>query len=81
LPNAWLTPFAGTVEIVNDVPLIKKGEKVGASEATLLNMLGISPFAYALIVQYVYDAGSLYEPHILDIKVCCVSPVECEACL
>lgn len=62
---------SGTVEIVNDVPLIKKGDKVGASEATLLNMLGISPFAYALIVQYVYDNGSLYEPHILDIKVRC----------
>ena len=61
-------PTTGTVEIVNNVPLIKKGDKVGASEATLLNMLNISPFAYALIVQYVYDNGSLYEPHVLDIK-------------
>lgn len=58
----------GTVEIVNDVPLIKKGDKVGASEATLLNMMNISPFAFALIVEHVYDHGSLYEPHVLDIK-------------
>lgn len=31
--------------------LIKKDEKVGASESTLLNMLKISPFSYGLVVQ------------------------------
>jgi len=45
----------GTIEILNDVNLIKKGEKVGASEAALLNMLGIFPFSYGLIIQQVYD--------------------------
>ena len=40
----------GTIEILNDVHLIKKGDKVGASEATLLNMMGISPFSYGLEV-------------------------------
>ena len=35
----------------NDVHLIKKDEKVGASESTLLNMLKISPFSYGLVVQ------------------------------
>ena len=35
----------------NDVSLIKEGDKVGASEATLLNMLKISPFTYGLIIQ------------------------------
>lgn len=50
------------------MPLIKKGDKVGASEATLLNMMNISPFAFALVVEHVYDHGSLYEPHVLDIK-------------
>merc|ERR1739840_22110 len=38
----------GTIEIVNDVQLLKEGDKVGASEATLLNMLNISPFNYGL---------------------------------
>ncbi|TNM88526.1 hypothetical protein fugu_004780 [Takifugu bimaculatus] len=48
----------GTIEILSDVGLIKLGDKVGASEATLLNMLNISPFSYGLIIQQVYDNGS-----------------------
>merc|ERR1712212_1445865 len=38
----------GTIEIVTDVKLIKEGDKVGMSDSTLLNMLGISPFTYGL---------------------------------
>jgi len=56
----------GTIEILNDVSLIKKGEKVGASEAALLNMLGIFPFSYGLIIQHVYDSGTIFEPSVLD---------------
>ena len=37
------------------------------SEATLLNMLGISPFTYGLAVTKVYDSGSIFDPSILDI--------------
>jgi len=58
----------GTIEIINDVHLIKVGDKVGASEAALLNMLNISPFSYGLIIRQVYDSGSCFEPAILDIK-------------
>jgi large subunit ribosomal protein LP0 len=58
----------GTIEIINDVNLIKVGDKVGASEAALLNMLNISPFSYGLLIRQVYDSGSCYEPAILDIK-------------
>merc|ERR1711994_42546 len=58
----------GTIEIVQDVHLIKSGDKVGMSEATLLNMLKISPFTYGLIVQKVYEAGSVFDPAILDIS-------------
>jgi len=35
----------------SDVKLIKAGDKVGASEATLLNMLKISPFTYGLEIE------------------------------
>jgi len=35
----------------NDVHLIKKEDKVGASESTLLNMLKIYPFSYGLVIQ------------------------------
>lgn len=48
--------------------ILKEGDKVGASEATLLNMLNISPFNYGLAVQMVYDSGTIFEPEILDIK-------------
>jgi len=57
----------GTIEIIKDVPLIKTGDKVGMSESTLLNMLKISPFSYGLILQKVYDSGSVFDPEILDI--------------
>jgi large subunit ribosomal protein LP0 len=58
----------GTIEIINDVPILRVGDKVGASEATLLNMLNISPFSYGLIIEQVYDSGSIFSPEILDIK-------------
>ena len=48
----------GQVEIVADVLLIKTGNKVGSSEATLLQMLNIKPFFYGIIVKTVYDNGS-----------------------
>merc|ERR1712108_97320 len=57
----------GTIEITNNVNLINAGDKVGMSEATLLNMLGISPFPYGLVVTKVYDSGSVFDPQILDI--------------
>jgi len=58
----------GSIEMINDVHILKEGERVGASEATLLNMLNISPFSYGLVVQQVYDSGTIFEPKILDIK-------------
>uniref|UniRef100_S4R8E5 Large ribosomal subunit protein uL10 n=1 Tax=Petromyzon marinus TaxID=7757 RepID=S4R8E5_PETMA len=51
----------------SDVQLIKAGDKVGASEATLLNMLNISPFTFGLHILQVYDNGSIYSPDVLDI--------------
>lgn len=57
----------GRIEILNEMHLIHKGEKVGASEATLLNMLGVSPFSYGLIIKHIYDEGSMYGPEVLDI--------------
>ena len=52
----------GTVEITSNVALIKAGEKVGASEATLLAKLGIKPFSYGLIVQHVSDLAPPLSP-------------------
>jgi len=58
----------GTIEIVADVNLLKPGDKVGASEAALLNMLKISPFTYGLKVVQCMDEGSVFEPQVLDIS-------------
>ncbi|OAA33764.1 60S acidic ribosomal protein P0 [Moelleriella libera RCEF 2490] len=58
----------GTIEITTDLKLVEAGNKVGPSEATLLNMLGISPFTYGLGVVQVYDQGQSFPPEILDIS-------------
>jgi len=57
----------GTIEILSDIHLIKQDEKVGASEAALLQMLNIKPFHYGLVVEQVYDNGAVFSPEILDI--------------
>ncbi|XP_061338765.1 large ribosomal subunit protein uL10-like isoform X2 [Gastrolobium bilobum] len=58
----------GTVEIICPVELIKKGDKVGSSEAALLAKLGIRPFSYGLVVLSVYDNGSVFSPEVLDLS-------------
>jgi large subunit ribosomal protein LP0 len=57
----------GTIEIVSDVKVVEEGAKVGPSEATLLNMLNISPFTYGLTITQVYDNGQVFPASILDI--------------
>merc|ERR1712110_554929 len=59
----------GTIEIIKDVDIIKAGDRVGMSEATLLNMLKISPFSYGLVISKVYDSGSVFDPEILDLLI------------
>jgi len=58
----------GQVEVVSDVSLVKKGDKVGPSEATLLQKLNIKPFTYGLIPLCVYEDGFVYTPETLDIS-------------
>lgn len=57
----------GNIEILNETHLLHKGERVDASSAALLAKLDIMPFAYGLVVQQVYDNGSLFAPAVLDI--------------
>lgn len=58
----------GTIEITTDLKLVEAGSKVGASEATLLNMLNISPFTYGMTITQVYDQGNTFPPSVLDIE-------------
>ena len=57
----------GTIEITTDLKLVESGAKVGPSEATLLNMLNISPFTYGMGISQVYDQGNTFPPNVLDI--------------
>ena len=57
----------GQIQILNDKQILTAGEKVGNSEATLLQKLNIKPFSYGLSVQVIYDAGFIYKPDVLDI--------------
>ncbi|KAK2197273.1 bifunctional Ribosomal protein L10-like domain superfamily/50S ribosomal protein L10 [Babesia duncani] len=56
----------GQIEIQNDVHLIKKGEKVTASSATLLQKLNKKPFAYGLKVEKFYDNGAVCNAEVLE---------------
>lgn len=57
----------GTIEITTDLKLVEAGTKVGASEASLLNLLNISPFTYGMAITQVYDQGNAFPSSVLDI--------------
>ncbi|KAL4062133.1 ribosomal protein L10-domain-containing protein [Scleroderma citrinum] len=57
----------GTIEIVSDVQVLTAGNRVGQSEATLLNMLNISPFTYGMTVIQIFDSGNVFAPSVLDV--------------
>jgi len=57
----------GQIEITNLVNLIKTGDKVGSSEAALLQKLNIRPFSYGLAIDCVFDRGSIFSVKVLDI--------------
>ncbi|KAK8168659.1 60S acidic ribosomal protein P0 [Phyllosticta citrichinensis] len=58
----------GTIEITSDLKLVEASSKVGASEATLLNMLNISPFTYGMVIAQIYDQGQSFDASVLDIE-------------
>jgi large subunit ribosomal protein LP0 len=58
----------GTIEITTDLKLVEAGSKVGPSEATLLNLLNISPFTYGMGISQVYDEGQTFDVSVLDIS-------------
>jgi len=57
----------GQVEIINRIHLVKEGEKIGNSEAALLDKLNIMPFSYRAEVKHVYDAGFVYPSSLLSL--------------
>jgi len=57
----------GSIEILNDVVVVTKGEKVGPSQAVLLGKLGIRPFTYGLEIMQVIEDGTMYDPAVLSL--------------
>jgi large subunit ribosomal protein LP0 len=58
----------GQIEIVSELKLINKGDKVGASEAGLLQKLNILPFTYGVQFLQVFMNGSIFDSAVLDIS-------------
>lgn len=57
----------GSIEIINQVHLVRTGEKVTASHVALLSKLNINPFFYGIKVTHVYESGSVYGADVLDL--------------
>jgi len=57
----------GAVELVSEVKVCRQGDRVSASEAVLLQKMGVKPFEYGIELQHVYDNGSVFDAAVLDI--------------
>ena len=57
----------GTIEILNDIVVLKVGDRVSSSAAALLAKMKFTPFEYGLEVREVYDKGAMYPSAVLDI--------------
>jgi len=58
----------GQIDILQEVTLIRAGNKVGNSESVLLQMLGKKPFSYGLGCTYYYEDGKVYSSKFLDVS-------------
>jgi len=56
----------GAIEIVNEVHLIKAGDKVTMSHVAMLDKMNIRPFFYGFKVTDVYEDGTVYSSDVLD---------------
>jgi large subunit ribosomal protein LP0 len=58
----------GILDLQKAVNLIKKGDKVGNSEAGLLKKLNMMPFTYPLIFDKIYEDGNIYPASMLEVS-------------
>ena len=56
------------IEIVAEKQVIFKGDKIGTTEATLLDKLKIYPFEYKMEIRKVLQNGSIFEPAVLSLS-------------
>lgn len=58
----------GQVELVSDNLLVKKGDKVSASVAVLLEILKIKPFSYGLVASKAFENGAVFDAEVLALS-------------
>lgn len=58
----------GQIEITTRTQVVTAGEKVGESQAALLQKLDIRPFSYGLECHYIYAEGAVFESAVLDLS-------------
>jgi len=56
----------GAIEIISQVHLIKKDERVSASAVALLSKMNMKPFFFGIQVNTIYEKGSIYAASVLD---------------
>jgi large subunit ribosomal protein LP0 len=56
------------IDIITEKQVIWKGDKIGATEAQLLDKLKIYPFEYKMEVKKVLQNGSLFDAAVLDLS-------------
>merc|ERR1719420_2164624 len=57
----------GMIELVAEVHLIKKGDKVSLSAQALLAKMNQKPFEYGMTIDKVYQDGSVFDAAVLEI--------------
>jgi len=57
----------GQIELTGEVEIVSTGQKVSTSAQVLLNKLGIKPFEYGVLVDMVFQGGSVFDAAVLDI--------------
>lgn len=58
----------GQIELLSEFPILKVGEIVSPSAAEMLSRLNIKPFEYGVVVQQVFQDGSVFGAAVLDIS-------------
>eukprot|EP00341_Mesodinium_pulex_P014519 CAMPEP_0116922092 /NCGR_PEP_ID=MMETSP0467-20121206/22044_1 /TAXON_ID=283647 /ORGANISM="Mesodinium pulex, Strain SPMC105" /LENGTH=315 /DNA_ID=CAMNT_0004600333 /DNA_START=106 /DNA_END=1053 /DNA_ORIENTATION=+ len=58
----------GQIEITTRTQVVVAGEKVGESQAALLQKLDVRPFSYGLECHKIYSEGSVFDAAVLDLS-------------
>jgi large subunit ribosomal protein LP0 len=66
--NVQTKSVRNTLEIIKDIHVIKKNEKVSAAGGELCRLLGVKPFSYKLEMKKIWLNGNILEEDILNIS-------------